>query len=198
MATMNLPINTHILMALKASGPSQRRALCALEGWQNTVNQAAASFKVPPADLLPRLTQMQQTSRDLEKEISALKGQLAAYQGEALAGQAVDVKGVKLIAAQLDGADAATLRQTATKLKDKLHNTVMVLAAVDGDKVALVAAVSKDAMGKIKAGELVSFVAAQVGGKGGGKPDMAMAGGTQPAALPAALASVAAWVAERA
>ena len=174
------------------------KALAYVQELENTVNQAAASFKVPPADLLPRLTQMQQTSRDLEKEISALKGQLAAYQGEALAGQAVDVKGVKLIAAQLDGADAATLRQTATKLKDKLHNTVMVLAAVDGDKVALVAAVSKDAMGKIKAGELVSFVAAQVGGKGGGKPDMAMAGGTQPAALPAALASVAAWVAERA
>ena len=174
------------------------KALAYVQELENTVNQAAASFKVPPADLLPRLTQMQQASRDLEKEISALKGQLAAYQGEALAGQAVDVKGVKLIAAQLDGADAATLRQTATKLKDKLHNTVMVLAAVDGDKVALVAAVSKDAMGKIKAGELVSFVAAQVGGKGGGKPDMAMAGGTQPAALPAALASVAAWVAERA
>ena len=174
------------------------KALAYVQELENTVNQAAASFKVPPADLLPRLTQMQQTSRDLEKEISALKGQLAAYQGEALAGQAVDVKGVKLIAAQLDGADAATLRQTATKLKDKLHNTVMVLAAVDGDKVALVAAVSKDAMGKIKAGELVSFVAAQVGGKGGGKPDMAMAGGIQPAALPAALASVAAWVAERA
>ena len=174
------------------------KALAYVQELENTVNQAAASFKVPPADLLPRLTQMQQASRDLEKEISALKGQLAAYQGEALAGQAVDVKGVKLIAAQLDGADAATLRQTATKLKDKLHNTVMVLAAVDGDKVALVAAVSKDAMGKIKAGELVSFVATQVGGKGGGKPDMAMAGGTQPAALPAALASVAAWVAERA
>ena len=174
------------------------KALAYVQELENTVNQAAASFKVPPADLLPRLTQMQHTSRDLEKEISALKGQLAAYQGEALAGQAVDVKGVKLIAAQLYGADAATLRQTATKLKDKVHNTVMVLAAVDGDKVALVAAVSKDAMGKIKAGELVSFVAAQVGGKGGGKPDMAMAGGTQPAALPAALTSVAAWVAERA
>jgi alanyl-tRNA synthetase len=173
------------------------KALAYVQELENTVSQAAASFKVPPADLLPRLAQLQQNSRDLEKEISALKGQLAAYQGEALAGQAQEVKGMKLIAAQLDGADAATLRQTATKLKDKLHNTALVLAAVDGEKVALVAAVSKDAMAKIKAGELVSFVAAQVGGKGGGKPDMAMAGGTQPAALPAALASVQNWLAER-
>ena len=152
---------------------------------------------MPPADLLPRIAQLQQHSRDQEKEITALKGQLAAYQGEALVSQAVDVKGIKLIAAQLDGADAATLRQTATKLKDKLSNTALVLASVDGDKVALVAAVSKDAIAKLKAGDLVSFVAAQVGGKGGGKPDMAMAGGTQPAALPAALASVQNWLAER-
>jgi alanyl-tRNA synthetase len=173
------------------------KALAYVQELENTVSQAAASFKVPPADLLPRLAQLQQNSRDLEKEITALKGQLAVYQGEALAGQAQEVKGMKLIAAQLDGADAATLRQTATKLKDKLHNTALVLAAVDGDKVALVAAVSKDAMAKIKAGELVSFVAAQVGGKGGGKPDMAMAGGTQPAALSAALASVQNWLAER-
>ena len=173
------------------------KALAYVQNLENTVSQAAASFKVPPADLLPRLAQLQQNSRDLEKEISALKGQLAAYQGDALAAQAQDVKGMKLIAAQLDGADAATLRQTATKLKDKLANTALVLASVDGDKVALVAAVTKDAMGKVKAGELVSFVAAQVGGKGGGKPDMAMAGGTDAKALPAALASVATWVAER-
>ncbi len=172
-------------------------ALAYLQDLENTVGKAAESFKVPPADLLPRLGQMQQQNRDLEKEITALKGKLAGMQSESLANDAVDVKGLKVIAAQLDGADAATLRQAATKLKDKLSNTAMVLASVDGDKVALVAAVTKDAMGKVKAGELVSFVAAQVGGKGGGKPDMAMAGGTDAKALPAALASVAAWVAER-
>ena len=176
---------------------SGANALAYLQDLEGTVGKAAESFKVPPAELLPRLSQLQQQSRDLEKEITALKGKLATYQGDALVDQAIDIKGLKLIAAKLDGADAATLRQAATKLKDKLQNTALVLAAVDGDKVALVAAVSKDAMGKVKAGELVSFVAAQVGGKGGGKPDMAMAGGTQPAALPAALASVAAWVAER-
>ncbi|MFI0546479.1 MAG: alanine--tRNA ligase [Brachymonas sp.] len=172
-------------------------ALAYVQELENTVSQAAASFKVPPTDLLPRIAQLQQHSRDQEKEITALKGQLATYQGEALVSLAVDVKGIKLIAAQLDGADAATLRQTATKLKDKLANTALVLASVEGDKVALVAAVSKDAIAKLKAGDLVSFVAAQVGGKGGGKPDMAMAGGTQPEALPAALSSVAAWLAER-
>ena len=172
-------------------------ALAYLQDLENTVGKAAESFKVPPTDLLPRLGQMQQQNRDLEKEITALKGKLAGMQSESLANDAVDVQGLKVIAAQLDGADAATLRQAATKLKDKLSNTAMVLASVDGDKVALVAAVSKDAMGKVKAGELVSFVAAQVGGKGGGKPDMAMAGGTDAKALPAALASVAAWVAER-
>ena len=176
---------------------SGANALAYLQDLEGTVGKAAESFKVPPAELLPRLSQLQQQSRDLEKEITALKGKLATYQGDALVDQAIDNKGLKLIAAKLDGADAATLRQAATKLKDKLQNTALVLAAVDGDKVALVAAVSKDAMGKVKAGELVSFVAAQVGGKGGGKPDMAMAGGTQPAALPAALARVAAWVAER-
>jgi alanyl-tRNA synthetase len=111
--------------------------------------------------------------------------------------QAADVKGVKVLAALLLGADAKTLRDTLDKLKDKLKTAAIVLAAVDGDKVQLAAGVTSDTTGKVKAGELVNFVAQQVGGKGGGKPDMAMAGGTDATNLNAALASVQAWVAER-
>jgi alanyl-tRNA synthetase len=133
----------------------------------------------------------------LEKEMSALKGKLASFQGDELLTQAVDVKGVKLLVAQLDGADAKTLRDTMDKLKDKIKTAVIVLAAVDGEKVNIAAGVTADSVGKVKAGELANFVAQQVGGKGGGKPDMAMAGGTNAAALPAALASVQAWVADR-
>jgi alanyl-tRNA synthetase len=114
-----------------------------------------------------------------------------------LMARAVDVKGLKVLAALLDGADAKALRDTMDKLKDKLKSAAIVLAAVDGTKVQLAAGVTNDAMAKIKAGDLVNFVAQQVGGKGGGKPDMAMAGGTDAAALPKALASVAAWVSDR-
>ena len=108
------------------------------------------------------------------------------------------MNGIKVLAARLEGADAKTLRETMDKLKDKLKTAAIVLAAVDGEKVQLAAGVTKDSIGKIKAGELVNFVAQQVGGKGGGKPDMAMAGGTNPAGLEAALAGVQGWVAERA
>ena len=111
--------------------------------------------------------------------------------------QAVDVKGLKVLAAVLNGADAKTLRDTMDKLKDKLKTAAIVLAAVDGGKVQLAAGVTADSVGKVKAGELVNFVAQQVGGKGGGKPDMAMAGGTDASGLPKALSSVQGWVAER-
>jgi alanyl-tRNA synthetase len=133
----------------------------------------------------------------MEKELAAAKGKLASAQGDELLSQAVDVKGIKLLVATLEGADAKTLRDTMDKLKDKIKTAVIVLTAVDGDKVQIAAGVTADTTGKVKAGELASFVAGQVGGKGGGKPDMAMAGGTNPAALPAALASVQAWVTER-
>ena len=111
--------------------------------------------------------------------------------------QAVEVKGLKVLAAALPGADAKTLRDTMDKLKDKLKTAAIVLAAVDGDKVQIAAGVTADSVGKLKAGELVNFVAQQVGGKGGGKPDMAMAGGTDAAKLPAALASVTGWVTQQ-
>jgi alanyl-tRNA synthetase len=135
--------------------------------------------------------------RALEKEVAQLKGKLASSKGDDLVSQAVDVKGIKVLAATLDGADAKTLRDTMDKLKDKLKSAAIVLAAVDGGKVQLAAGVTADSMGKVKAGELVNFVAQQVGGKGGGKPDMAMAGGTDASKLPGALQSVQGWVAER-
>ena len=135
--------------------------------------------------------------RALEKEITALKSKLASSQGDELLAQAVDVKGIKVLAAVLEGGDAKSLRETMDKLKDKLKSAAIVLAAVEGGKVQLAAGVTADQMAKVKAGELVNFVAQQVGGKGGGKPDMAMAGGSDAAAVPGALASVAAWVGER-
>ena len=172
-------------------------ALAYLQSLEDTVNQAAGALKSPVAELNARIAQALENARALEKEVAALKGKLASAQGDELLTQAVDVKGLKVLAAALPGADAKTLRDTMDKLKDKLKTAAIVLAAVDGDKVQLAAGVTADSVGKVKAGELVNFVAQQVGGKGGGKPDMAMAGGTDASKVPAALASVQAWVAER-
>ncbi len=172
-------------------------ALAYLQSLEDTVNQAAGAFKSPVAELNGRIAQALENARSLEKEVAALKGKLASAQGDELLTQAVDVKGLKVLAAALPGADAKTLRDTMDKLKDKLKTAAIVLAAVNGDKVQLAAGVTADSIGKVKAGELVNFVAQQVGGKGGGKPDMAMAGGTDASKVPAALASVQAWVAER-
>ena len=172
-------------------------ALTYLQSLESTVAQAASSFKAPTAELNHRIAQVLDQVKALEKEMSALKGKLASFQGDELMTQALDIKGVKLLVAKLDGADAKTLRDTMDKLKDKMKSAVIVLAAADGEKVNIAAGITADHTGKVKAGELANFVAQQVGGKGGGKPDMAMAGGTNAAALPAALASVQAWVAER-
>ncbi len=172
-------------------------ALAYLQNLEDTVNQAASTLKAPVAELNGRISQALDNARALEKEVAALKGKLASSQGDELVNQAVDVKGLKVLAAALPGADAKTLRDTMDKLKDKLKTAAIVLAAVDGDKVQIAAGVTADSVGKVKAGELVNFVAQQVGGKGGGKPDMAMAGGTDPSKLGAALQSVQAWVAER-
>ncbi|MBS0302390.1 MAG: alanine--tRNA ligase, partial [Proteobacteria bacterium] len=172
-------------------------ALAYLQSLENTVDEAAAVLKAPTAELTARIGGALDQIRALEKELAALKGKLASSQGDELAGQAVDVKGLKVLAARIDGADAKQLRETMDKLKDKLKTAAILLAAVHGDKLQLAAGVTSDSVGRIKAGELVNFVAQQVGGKGGGKPDMAMAGGTNAAALPAALASVAGWVGER-
>ncbi|MDD0837368.1 alanine--tRNA ligase [Curvibacter sp. HBC61] len=173
-------------------------ALAYLQNLEDTVNQAAGTLKAPTAELQGRITQVLEQVKTLEKEVAALKGKLASSQGDELVGQAVEVKGIKVLAALLEGADAKTLRDTLDKLKDKLKTAAIVLAAVDGGKVQLAAGVTADSTGKVKAGELVNFVASQVGGKGGGKPDMAMAGGTDPSGLAKALASVPGWVGERA
>jgi alanyl-tRNA synthetase len=133
----------------------------------------------------------------LEREIVRLKAKLAASQGDDIAAQAVDVKGAKVLAATMEGADVAGLRETMDKLKDKLKSAVIVLSASSEGKVSLIAGVTADLTVKVKAGELVNMVAQQIGGKGGGRPDMAQAGGTQPENLASALASVRSWVEQR-
>jgi len=172
-------------------------ALAYLQQVESTVQSAAAALKATPADLQSRIGQVLDQVRQLEKEVAQLKGKLASSQGDELLAQAVDVNGVKVLAATLQGADAKVLRDTMDKLKDKLKSAAIVLAAVDGAKVQLAAGVTSDWTGKVKAGELVNFVAQQVGGKGGGKADLAMAGGTDASKLPAALQSVRDWVAQR-
>jgi len=172
-------------------------ALAYVQGMEDTLGGVAGTLKVTPGEVPARVGVLLDQMRDLEKEMNALKSRLASAQGDELVNQAVDVKGIKVLAAVLQGADAKGLRETLDKLKDKLKTAAIVLAAVDGGKVQLAAGVTADSCAKVKAGELVNFVAQQVGGKGGGKPDMAMAGGTDASGLPKALASVQAWVAER-
>ncbi|MDP2418229.1 MAG: alanine--tRNA ligase, partial [Hydrogenophaga sp.] len=172
-------------------------ALAYVQDMEATLGGVAGTLRVVPGDVPARVGALLEQLRETEKEMAALKGRLASAQGDELVNQAVDVKGVKLLAAVLPGADAKGLRETMDKLKDKLKSAAIVLAAVDGQKVQIAAGVTADVMTKIKAGELVNFVAQQVGGKGGGKPDMAMAGGTDAANLPKALASVQAWVADK-
>ena len=172
-------------------------ALAYVQSLEGTVRQLAGALKAAPAEVPARLAQLLEQVRSLEKELAAAKGRLASSQGDELIAKAVDVKGLKVLAATLEGADAKTLRDTLDKLKDKLKSAAIVLASVEGGKVQLAAGVTSDRIVTIKAGELVNFVAQQVGGKGGGKPDLAMAGGTEPAKLAAALASVQGWVAER-
>jgi alanyl-tRNA synthetase len=144
-----------------------------------------------------KIAQVLDNVKLLERELSKVKSRLASSQGEDLAVQAVDVKGAKVLAAALEGADAKTLRETVDKLKEQLKSAAIVLGAVADGKVSLIAGVTQDLTAKVKAGELVNYVAQQVGGKGGGRPDMAQAGGTEPAKLPAALQSVKAWVEQR-
>jgi alanyl-tRNA synthetase len=172
-------------------------ALAWVQATNRRLQEAAAAVKTGPDELPSRIGQVQDQVKALEKEVNALKSKLAAGQGDELAGQAVDVGGLKVLAATMEGADVNALRETMDKLKDKLKTAAIVLASVADGKVSLIAGVTKDATGKVKAGDLVNFVAQQVGGKGGGRPDMAQAGGTDPSGLPQALAGVADWVGER-
>jgi alanyl-tRNA synthetase len=143
-------------------------------------------------DLADKIQQTLDRSKALEKELAALKGKMASAAGSDLVSQAKDIKGVKVLSAQVDGVD--DLRALMDQLKNKLGSGIVLLGSAKGDKVSLIAGVTADLIGKVKAGELVNFVAGQVGGKGGGKPDMAQAGGTLPANLPAAVESVGVWV----
>jgi alanyl-tRNA synthetase len=173
------------------------RALTYLQKLDTQINQLAVSLKATPSDLAQRIAQLQDHARSLEKELERLGSKLAASQGDELLSQAVEVNGVKILAAQLEGADAKVLRETLDQLKNKLKSAAIVLASVQDGKVQLAAGVTADTIAKVKAGDLVNHVAQQVGGKGGGKPDMAMAGGTDPKGLTVALKSVQAWVSER-
>jgi alanyl-tRNA synthetase len=172
-------------------------ALALVQGMARKLNEAAAALKSNPEELTTKITAVQDQVKSLEKELAALKSKLASGQGDELVTKAVDVKGLKVLAATMEGADVTALRETMDKLKDKLKSAAIVLASVNDGKVSLIAGVTADAIGKVKAGELVNFVAQQVGGKGGGRPDMAQAGGTNPDALPGALGGVAAWVESR-
>ena len=172
-------------------------ALTLVQSLASRVNETASVLKVQPEEITQRIQQIQEQVKTLEKDLAAMKSKMASGQGDELLSQAVDIKGLKVLAVMLPDADASTLRVVMDKMKDQLKSAAIVLAAVNEGKVSLIAGVTADATSKVKAGELVNFVAQQVGGKGGGRADMAQAGGTEPQGLPAALAGVQAWVGER-
>ena len=177
---------------------SGKSALDWIRAQDDQLGELADMVKGPKEDLADKVRQLLQRNRSLEKELEKLKSQLAGGRSTDLADQAVDVKGVKVVAARLEGADRKTLRTAMDQLKDRLGSAVVVLAAVTGpEELALIAGVTKDRMGQVKAGDLINAVAQQVGGRGGGRPDMAQAGGSDVAKLDEALGSVVAWVEER-
>ncbi|MCP1727466.1 alanyl-tRNA synthetase [Natronospira proteinivora] len=161
------------------------------------LNKIASLLRSDREETPERVSQLLDRQKKLEKELEQLRGKLASGTGNDLSSQAKEIKGIKLVSARLDGADAKALREAVDQLKNKLGQAVVVLATVDEGKVRLVAGVTKAESKQVKAGELVNMVAGQVGGKGGGRPDMAQAGGTNPEALDGALESVEAWVREK-
>jgi len=172
-------------------------ALAYIQQQESQLQHVAEAVKVQPREAAARITQILDNVKHLEKELARMKSKLASSQGDDLAGRAREVKGAKVLAVCLEDADLRTLRETLDKLKDKFTSCVVVLAAIEAEKVKLIAGVSADLTARVKAGELINFVALQVGGKGGGRADMAQAGGTRPDNLPAALESVAGWVEQR-
>jgi len=159
------------------------------------VAQVADTLKATPANVVEKASGLRQEARDLEKEVARLKQKLASSSGGDLTQDAVDVAGIKVLAASIDGADTGTLRDTLDQCKNKLGTAVVLLAAVDGDKISLVSGVTADTTDRIKAGDVMKEFAGRLGGKGGGRPDMAQGGGSDTAALPAALAELPQWVA---
>jgi alanyl-tRNA synthetase len=172
-------------------------ALKLISAQQTLINQLASDLKAPSSEIPNKVAQLSEYAKSLEKELARLKSKLASSQGDDLTAQAVEINGVKVLAATLEGADANALRETMDKLKDKLKTAAIVLASVNDGRVSLAAGVTQDLIAKLKAGDLVNHVASQVGGKGGGKPDMAMAGGIDASQLPKALSSVKDWVSSK-
>ena len=173
-------------------------ALAHVQAQERALAGAASALKVPVGEIEAKIAQLLEHARAAEKELARLQGQLALGRlDEVMAAGMRTIKGVKALALVLDGADAAVMRETLDKVKDRLQSGIAVLATVNDGKVALIAGVTKDLTGRVKAGDLVNHVAQQVGGKGGGRPDMAQAGGTNPAALPDALRSIEAWLEQR-
>jgi alanyl-tRNA synthetase len=165
-----------------------------MEADDEQLQRMASLVKAGRDDLEDKVGQLVEYNRKLEKELDQLKGKLASAAGSDLASGAVDVAGVKVLAAKLDGVDPKSLRDTMDQLKNKLGSAVILLAADSGGKVSLVAGVTKDQVGKMRAGDLIKLAAEKVGGRGGGRPDMAQAGGSNPAGIADALALVVPWV----
>ncbi len=183
-----------------AAGVRRIEAVCGgmaleyVDHLQSGMREAAGLLKTSADDLVVKVKQTLEHHKALEKEISHLKSQLAASQSDELVASAVDLNGIKILVKEIPGLDTKALKDTADLLKDKLKTCIVLLASVQEGKVQLVCAVSKDLIAKAKAGDVVNYVAQQVGGKGGGKPDMAMAGGTQPGELNKALDSLLPWL----
>ena len=159
------------------------------------LRELAVLVKGSREDVTDKVRLVLDRSRKLEKELGQLKSKLASGQGNDLTDSAREVAGIRLVTRLIEGADVSALRAAVDQLKDKLKSAVIVLASVvENDKVVIIAGVTQDQITRFKAGEIANYVAQQVGGRGGGRPDMAQAGGTEPAKLPAALDSVAEWL----
>ncbi len=171
-------------------------AVARVQEMDGHLRQLARILHVGPDDIERRVAQLIDRSKSLEKELERANARLASSSGDELAGQAVTVGSAKVLAAQLDGIEPKSIRETVDRLKDKLGSAVVVIGSVDDGKVRLAAGISNDLTDQIKAGDLVNFVAGQVGGRGGGRPDFAQAGGSQPERLEDALSSVSRWVGE--
>ena len=159
--------------------------------------EAALRFKTPAEELASKIDHLIETAKQLEKEVASYKEKLAAEQGAGAVAKAEDVAGVKVLVTTLDGMDAKSLRTTMDDLKNKLKSAVILLAVAANGKIQFCAGVTKDLVGRVKAGELVNFAASQAGGKGGGKPDMAMAGATDVSKLDVAMTSAKTWITEK-
>jgi alanyl-tRNA synthetase len=163
----------------------------------NALAKIASIVKADVVNADAKVEQLLSRSKQLEKEIAALKQELAAQAGSDILGQSIDINGIKVLIADLDGVESKALRGMVDDLKNKMQSGIIMLATAHDAKVGLIAGVTKDLVGKVKAGELVNMVAQQVGGKGGGRPDMAQAGGSQPENIASALATVQPWLAEK-